>query len=79
MARAMLGQWEEAAKDLHVASKLDYDEEIKAVLKQVQQILNSDTARSAYYLSYLCHKLIIDLTSQSLGFPHLVFRGVSSM
>ncbi|KAF2317519.1 hypothetical protein GH714_023815 [Hevea brasiliensis] len=28
IARAMLGQWEEAASDLHVASKLDYDEEI---------------------------------------------------
>ncbi|KAK4803125.1 hypothetical protein SAY86_001328 [Trapa natans] len=36
MARAMLGQWEEAAKDLHVASKLDYDEEIHAVLKKVE-------------------------------------------
>jgi len=35
IARAMLGQWEEAAKDLHVASKLDYDEEINAVLKKV--------------------------------------------
>lgn len=31
----MLGQWEEAAKDLHLASKLDYDEEINAVLKKV--------------------------------------------
>ncbi|KAK6947623.1 STI1/HOP, DP domain [Dillenia turbinata] len=36
MARAMLGQWEEAAKDLHLASKLDYDEEISAVLKKVE-------------------------------------------
>ena len=36
MARAMLGQWEEAAKDLHVASTIDYDEEINAVLKKVQ-------------------------------------------
>ncbi|XP_028807287.1 FAM10 family protein At4g22670 [Neltuma alba] len=36
MARAMLGQWEEAAKDLHLASKLDYDEEINAVLKKVE-------------------------------------------
>lgn len=31
----MLGQWQEAAKDLHLASKLDYDEEISAVLKKV--------------------------------------------
>ena len=35
VARAMLGQWEEAAKDLHLASTLDYDEEINAVLKKV--------------------------------------------
>lgn len=35
MARAMLGQWEEAVKDLHLASTLDYDEEINAVLKKV--------------------------------------------
>lgn len=35
IARAMLGQWEEAAKDLHLASKLDYDEEINSVLKKV--------------------------------------------
>ena len=35
VARAMLGQWEDAAKDLHLASKLDYDEEISAVLKKV--------------------------------------------
>lgn len=36
MARAMLGHWEEAAKDLHLASRLDYDEEISAVLKKVE-------------------------------------------
>jgi hypothetical protein len=35
MAQAMLGHWEKAAKDLHLASTLDYDEEIKAVLKKV--------------------------------------------
>lgn len=35
----MLGQWEEAAKDLHVASKLDYDEEINAVLKKVCSVV----------------------------------------
>ncbi|PWA93790.1 FAM10 family protein [Artemisia annua] len=34
IALSMLGQWEEAAKDLHVASKLDYDEEISSVLKK---------------------------------------------
>ncbi|GLT69687.1 hypothetical protein SLA2020_418190 [Shorea laevis] len=36
MAQAMLGHWEKAAKDLHLASTLDYDEEIKAVLKKVE-------------------------------------------
>ncbi|CAI9784474.1 unnamed protein product [Fraxinus pennsylvanica] len=42
MGRAMLGQWEEAIKDLHLASKLDYDEEINAVLKKsVVDVTNS--------------------------------------
>ncbi|KAL4196777.1 hypothetical protein AMTRI_Chr04g247920 [Amborella trichopoda] len=36
MAKAMLGQWEDAAKDLHVASQLDYDEEIALALKRVE-------------------------------------------
>ncbi|XWS37561.1 hypothetical protein CRYUN_Cryun19dG0054000 [Craigia yunnanensis] len=36
MARAMLGLWEEAARDLHLASKLDYDEEIGSALKKVE-------------------------------------------
>ncbi|XP_073315263.1 FAM10 family protein At4g22670 [Primulina huaijiensis] len=36
IALAMLGKWQEAAKDLHLASKLDYDEEISAVLKKVE-------------------------------------------
>ncbi|XP_050376395.1 TPR repeat-containing thioredoxin TDX isoform X1 [Argentina anserina] len=35
-AKAMLGHWEEAASDLHLASKLDYDEEIGSVLKKVE-------------------------------------------
>ncbi|XP_010549044.1 PREDICTED: TPR repeat-containing thioredoxin TDX isoform X2 [Tarenaya hassleriana] len=34
LARAMLGQWEEAAVDLHQASKLDYEEEIGSMLKK---------------------------------------------
>ncbi|GLU18365.1 hypothetical protein SLE2022_346710 [Rubroshorea leprosula] len=36
IANAMLGHWEEAANDLHIASKLDYDEEIGSVLKKVE-------------------------------------------
>jgi suppressor of tumorigenicity protein 13 len=39
MARAMLGQWEESASDLRVASTLDYDEEIGLVLKKVKCLL----------------------------------------
>jgi suppressor of tumorigenicity protein 13 len=35
-ANALLGEWEESAKDLHLASRLDYDEEIAAVLKKVE-------------------------------------------
>lgn len=40
IARAMLGQWEDAAKDLHMASKLDYDEEINNWLKKVCSYLS---------------------------------------
>lgn len=47
IARAMLGQWEEAAKDLHTASKLDYDEEISSVLKKVSMLYSSS-------LTYIC-------------------------
>ncbi|XP_061956050.1 TPR repeat-containing thioredoxin TDX-like isoform X2 [Populus nigra] len=36
MARAMLGQWEQAASELQMASKLDYDDEIGSVLKKVE-------------------------------------------
>lgn len=46
MARALLGQWEEAAKDLHLASKLDYDEEISAVLKKVSFLVILSFVRS---------------------------------
>lgn len=35
MARAMLGEWAEAEKDLHLASMIDYDAEISDVLKEV--------------------------------------------
>lgn len=35
-AHALLGNWEQAAKDLHLASQLDYDEEIAAALKKVR-------------------------------------------
>ncbi|KAK8933669.1 TPR repeat-containing thioredoxin TDX [Platanthera zijinensis] len=36
MAKALLGKWEEAASDLHIASKLDHDEEIHSILKMVE-------------------------------------------
>ena len=35
-AKALLGQWEESAKDLRLACQLDYDEETAKVLKKVQ-------------------------------------------
>ncbi|KAL3825050.1 hypothetical protein ACJIZ3_021079 [Penstemon smallii] len=40
MARAMLGLWEEAATDLNVASKLDFDEETYMMLKKVEPNAN---------------------------------------
>lgn len=36
MAKAMLGKWEDAAHDLHLAAKLDFDEEISSELKKVE-------------------------------------------
>ncbi|XP_037446594.1 FAM10 family protein At4g22670-like [Triticum dicoccoides] len=36
MANSMLGKWEEAARDLHAASNIDYNDEIKATLKKVE-------------------------------------------
>ncbi|CAK8579775.1 unnamed protein product [Lathyrus sativus] len=36
LSRAMLGLWKEALSDLHVASKIDYDEEIGVALKKVE-------------------------------------------
>jgi suppressor of tumorigenicity protein 13 len=38
----MLGLWTEALTDLHVASKIDYDEEIAMALKKVTCLLSSD-------------------------------------
>lgn len=35
IALAMLGKWREAAKDLHTASTIDYDDEINSWLKKV--------------------------------------------
>jgi suppressor of tumorigenicity protein 13 len=35
IALAMLGKWEQAAKDLHTASTIDYDDEINSWLKKV--------------------------------------------
>lgn len=35
MAKVMLGLWEEAARDMHMASKLDFDEEATVMLKKV--------------------------------------------
>uniref|UniRef100_A0A0D9XDI3 TPR repeat-containing thioredoxin TDX n=1 Tax=Leersia perrieri TaxID=77586 RepID=A0A0D9XDI3_9ORYZ len=49
MAKAMLGKWEEAAHDLHMAAKLDYDEEIRAELKKVEpNVLKIEEHRKKY-------------------------------
>lgn len=50
MACAMLGQWEEAAKDLHLASKLDFDEELSAVLKKVCILFVCDALNKQVYV-----------------------------
>ena len=35
-AHALLGHWEEAAKDLQTACRLDYDDEANATLKEIR-------------------------------------------
>uniref|UniRef100_A0A0E0M0Z7 Thioredoxin domain-containing protein n=1 Tax=Oryza punctata TaxID=4537 RepID=A0A0E0M0Z7_ORYPU len=49
MAKAMLGKWEEAAQDLRMAAKLDYDEEIGAELRKVEpNVLKIEEHRKKY-------------------------------
>ncbi|KAG6401981.1 hypothetical protein SASPL_138849 [Salvia splendens] len=36
MAKGMLGLWEDAARDLHMARKFDFDEEATVMLKKVK-------------------------------------------
>lgn len=51
---AMLGLWEEAARDLHVASKLDYDEEIGLVLRKVDLVSSKTrSSESCCFLIFL--------------------------
>lgn len=54
----MLGQWVEAARDLHTASKLDHDEEIQAVLLKVRCIIKEKHER-ACFRDY-CKKLQVE-------------------
>lgn len=67
MARSMLGQWEEAAKDLHVASKLDYDEEISCVLKKV----NLEKRQLKWIVVFMCFILIQLLGELRLNLMHI--------
>lgn len=55
----MLGQWEEAAKDLHLASKLDYDEEIYNVLKKVLVLPCSSQPHSVLYILFHFSKIFM--------------------
>ncbi|KAK9697048.1 hypothetical protein RND81_08G011700 [Saponaria officinalis] len=50
MARAMLGMWEDAAKDLRIASKLDYDEDIDSVLRKVESNANKIESHRRKYV-----------------------------
>lgn len=57
----MLGLWTEALTDLHVASKIDYDEEIAMALKKVTCLLSSHEIKvillAAFFLYFLLHRL----------------------
>ncbi|XP_053472439.1 hsc70-interacting protein-like [Ictalurus furcatus] len=47
----LLGHWEEAAKDLATACKLDYDEDASAMLKEVQPKANKIQEHQCKYES----------------------------
>lgn len=74
----MLGHWEEAAKDLHLASKLDYDEEIGAVLKKVVFIFVGCHAHLLHFsgkFKLYQHEIIVIQGKCCLSFcPKLPFK-----
>lgn len=49
----LLGHWEEAAHDLALACKLDYDEDASAMLKEVQPRVCSSRERECHYCDAL--------------------------
>lgn len=52
----LLGHWEEAAKDLATACKLDYDESASALLKEVQPKVPCHEGKSVLLMdSQYCH------------------------
>ena len=72
LSRAMLGLWTEALTDLHVASKIDYDEEIAMALKKVTCLLSSVEIKLillvAFFLYFLLHRLSqMLIKSRSIG------------
>lgn len=62
-SRAMMGLWKEALIDLHMASKLDYDEAIDMALKKVICILSADEACKRNHDQFFC-SYIFFLTRQ---------------
>lgn len=86
IARSMLGHWEEAAKDLHLASTIDYDDEIKAVLKKVASVCDLNKC-SCDRLSFsfgscghidilvsVCVVFVLYIVSYSVNEVHLDFQ-----
>lgn len=67
VARAMLGLWGDAARDLHIASKLDFDEEISAVLKKVLFCDIISYHMMFYYMNANVAKLFIVSAGASNG------------
>lgn len=62
----MLGHWEEAACDLHVASKLDYDEEIGLVLKKVIFLILGKISFQGNCLLQFCYYFRLNLMPEKL-------------
>lgn len=55
---SLLGQWEEAGKDLQLACKLDYDDDVNEMLKGVKPKASTTVLYYSIYSDYHC---IIDV------------------
>lgn len=74
----LLGHWEEAARDLVMACKLDYDEEASAMLKEVQPKVSMQNSELVILLFLekllICHSVRTLLNDVIQWFSNLSWK-----